>query len=77
VFFIVAAVAARVALALSDPLLNDADYILRDSGGDTRVLFGAFSEVILAVSVSGTAVRGRNLRSDQVFAPTAHSLDLR
>lgn len=54
-FFIVASVAAIVGLALYDPLLNDPRYVL-ESTGDTRVLLGAFAELILAVSVIGTAV---------------------
>jgi hypothetical protein len=55
-FFIIAAVAAMVGLALYGPVLNDPQYVATASGGDTRVLAGAFSEVILAISVIGTAV---------------------
>jgi hypothetical protein len=56
VFFIVAAVAAIIGLALEGPVLNDARYIVAASGDDTRVILGAFFEVILAISVIGTAV---------------------
>jgi len=56
VFFIVAAVAAIVGLALEGPVLNDPRYIVAGSGGDTRVILGAFFEVILAISVIGTSV---------------------
>ena len=56
VFFIVAAVAAIVGLALYGPVLNDANYIVRVPGDDTRVVWGAFFEVIVAIAVIGTAV---------------------
>lgn len=55
-FFIVAAVAAIVGLALEGPVLNDPRYIVAGSGDDSRVILGAFCEVILAISVIGTAV---------------------
>lgn len=56
VFFIVAAVAAIIGLALEGPVLNDSRYIVAASGDDSRVILGGFFEVILAVSVIGTAV---------------------
>jgi Domain of unknown function (DUF4386) len=56
VFFIVAAVAAIIGLALEGPVLNDARYIVAASGDDGRVILGAFLEIILAISVIGTAV---------------------
>ena len=56
VFFIVAAVAAIVGLALYGPVLNDPRYVVTAAGDDTRVLLGALFEVILAISVIGTAV---------------------
>lgn len=56
VFFIVAAVAAIVALGLYGPVLNDPGYIVTGSGGDARVFLGAFFELILAIAVIGTAV---------------------
>ena len=56
VFFIVAAVAAIVGLALYGPVLNDPNYIVKGSGNDTRVFLGAFFEVIVAIAVIGTAV---------------------
>jgi hypothetical protein len=55
VFFVVAAFPAMMALALYQPVLNDASYVL-GAGTDTRVLWGAFLEVLVAVSVVGTAV---------------------
>jgi hypothetical protein len=56
VFFIVAAVAAIVGLALEGPVLNDPRYILAGSGADARVILGAFFEVIVVISVIGTSV---------------------
>ena len=56
VFFIVAAVAAIIGLALEGPVLSDPRYIVGGSGDDARVILGAFFEVILAISVIGTAV---------------------
>jgi hypothetical protein len=55
VFFIVAAAAAMVALALYQPVLGDARYVL-GAGADGQVRLGAFLEMLLAVSVIGTAV---------------------
>ena len=56
VFFIVAAVAAIIGLALYGPVLNDPDFIVRGSANDARVFLGAFFEVIVAIAVIGTAV---------------------
>jgi len=56
VFFIVAAVAAIVGLALEGSVLNESHYIVAASADDTRVILGAFFEIILAISVIGTAV---------------------
>lgn len=55
-FFIVAAAAAIVGLVLEGPVLNDPRYIVATSGDDSRVILGAFFEVMLAISVIGTAV---------------------
>ena len=56
VFFIIAAAAAVAGLVLYGPVLSDPRYIVTASGGDARVLLGAFFEVILAIAVIGTAV---------------------
>ncbi len=56
VFFIVAAAAAIAGLGLEGPVLTDPGYIVAGSGNDLRVILGAFLEVILAISVIGTAV---------------------
>lgn len=54
-FFIVAAAAAIIGLALEGPVLNAPRYIV-GSGNDTRVILGAFFEVVVAISLIGTAV---------------------
>jgi hypothetical protein len=56
VFLIVAAAAAVAGLVLYGVVLSDPHYIVTASAGDTRVRWGAFCEVILAVAVIGTAV---------------------
>jgi hypothetical protein len=54
-FFIVTFIAAIGGLVLYGPVLNDPNYIV-GAGADTRVLLGAFSEVILAIAVIGTSL---------------------
>lgn len=44
VFFIVAAVAAVIGLALYGPVLNDPNYIVTGSANDTRVFLGRSSK---------------------------------
>ncbi len=56
VFFVVAAAAAIVGLAFYQGLLRDPNYVLSSSANDTPVLLGAFFEVLVVVSVIGTAV---------------------
>jgi len=56
VFFIVAAAAAIVGLILYQDVLHRRDYILGGSGSDAPVFLGAFFEILLAISVVGTAV---------------------
>ncbi len=55
VFLSVAAVPAIARLVLFQPVPNHPGYIL-GPGADARVTLGAFSEVILAIAVIGTAV---------------------
>jgi Domain of unknown function (DUF4386) len=55
VFFIITFVASIPALYFYEPVLDHAGYIL-GAGADTRVEFGAFLEVILAIANVGTAV---------------------
>ena len=55
VLFLITDVTAVVAAILYGPILNNASYIT-GSGPDTRMLLGAFFEVIIALAVVGTAV---------------------
>ena len=55
VLFVITFIASIPALVLYGPVLNNADYIV-GAGADTRVLWGAFLEVILAIAGIGTAV---------------------
>jgi hypothetical protein len=55
VFYLVTHVISIGGLALYGPVLNNPDYVV-GSGPDTRVLLGAFFEVILALAIVGTAV---------------------
>ena len=55
VFFLVAAFPAIAALGLYQPLLGDADYVL-GAGSDAGVRAGAFLEILVAISVAGTAI---------------------
>lgn len=55
VLYLVTHVTSIGGLVLYGPVLNSPDYIV-GSGPDTRVLLGAFFEVILAVAIVGTAV---------------------
>jgi hypothetical protein len=55
VFFIITFVTSIPALILYQPVLNDAHYVV-SAGADTRVMAGAFLEVLLAISGIGTAV---------------------
>jgi hypothetical protein len=53
--FVITFVTSIPALLLYDPVLNDTSYIT-GAGADTRVLLGAFLELILIVANIGTAV---------------------
>jgi hypothetical protein len=55
VCYLVTHVTSIGGLVLYGPVLNSPDYIV-GSGPDTRVLLGAFFEVILALAIVGTAV---------------------
>jgi len=56
VFFVVAAVAAIIGLALYQPLLHDPTAYVTGSGNDASIFLGAFFEVLVVISVIGTAV---------------------
>ncbi|MDI2130656.1 DUF4386 domain-containing protein [Yinghuangia seranimata] len=53
--YLVTHVTSIAGLALYAPVLHDSDYVV-GTGSDTRVLLGALCEVLLALSVVGTAV---------------------
>ena len=55
VLYFVTHVTSIGALALYGPVLDNSGYVI-GSGTDTRVLLGAFLEVILALAIVGTAV---------------------
>ncbi len=55
VFFLLTFVTSIAALLLYDPVLNNTRYIV-GAGADARVSFGAFLEVLLAITNIGTAV---------------------
>jgi hypothetical protein len=54
-FFLVAAAASIPALALFQPVLGDAEYVL-GPGADGRVLLGGLLEIVTVVAVVGTGV---------------------
>jgi hypothetical protein len=56
VFFLAAAFPAMVALAMYQPVLHDQGYVVSRSAADWQVLLGALCEVIVVISVIGTAV---------------------
>ena len=57
VCYLITHVTSVPALILYAPILNRADYVL-GSGPDTRVLLGAFLEVICAFAIGAGAVLG-------------------
>ena len=56
VLFILAAVTAIVGLVLYGPILNDPDYIIKGSANETQVIWGAFFEIIVALSLIGISI---------------------
>ncbi len=55
VLFLITFVTSIAAVLLYRPVLHDANYIV-GTGADTRVTFGAFFEILLAIANIGTAV---------------------
>jgi hypothetical protein len=55
VLYIITFITSIPALGLYGPVLNDAHYVL-GAGADARIFTGAFLEVLLAISGTGTAV---------------------
>ncbi|MFS0575780.1 DUF4386 domain-containing protein [Sporosarcina sp. 179-K 3D1 HS] len=56
ILFILAAVTAVIGLLLYDSILNEPDYLIQGSEHANRVILGAVMELILIVSVVGTAM---------------------
>ena len=56
VLYILAAVTAIIGFALYQPILNNAEYIIKGSANETQIVWGAFNELILAFSVIGISV---------------------
>jgi hypothetical protein len=54
--FIIAAVTTIIGLALYQPILNDANYVIKGSANETQVIWGAFCELVLAFSIIGIAI---------------------
>lgn len=55
VLFLLAALSAVIGLLLYDPILNGSDYLIEGSSHTNQVTLGALLELILVVSVVGTA----------------------
>lgn len=55
-FFIVAAVASIIGLALYNPLLSGSEFILQPLANRTQIYWGSFFELNLVVSVIGTSI---------------------
>jgi hypothetical protein len=76
VLFLITFVASIPAVILYAPVLHHANYIV-GAGADTRVRFGAFLEIILAIAGIGTAVTlfpsssGKTKASPSAMSPLA------
>lgn len=55
VLFIIAAITAIAGVILYEPILNDSDYLLQGAAHANQVILGASMELILVLSVAGTA----------------------
>jgi len=56
VFFLLTEVTSITGLLLYDPVLHDPNYIIKATANETRLLWGAFFEIILVFTQIGTAV---------------------
>lgn len=56
VLFIIAAVASITGLVLYTPILNNPNYIIETGLDNTQIQWGAFLEIITALSVIGTSI---------------------
>ncbi len=56
ILYILATFTAIIGLALYQPVLNDTEYIIKNTVNNTQVIWGAFNELILVFSVIGISV---------------------
>jgi hypothetical protein len=56
ILFIIAAISSIVGLILYNPILREANYIVTGQGNATQIITGAICELILVVSIIGTAI---------------------
>jgi len=56
VLFIIAAISSIVGLILYNPILREANYLITGQENATQIIIGAICELILVVSVIGTAI---------------------
>lgn len=56
ILFIIAAVAAIIGVLLYNPILHDPDYIIKGTGHETQIYWGAFFEILTAFAVIGTPI---------------------
>ena len=54
--FILTEITSITGLILYDPILHDPDYIIKGACSETRVLWGAFFEILLVFTQIGTAI---------------------
>ncbi len=56
ILFIATEITAIAGLLLYDPILRDAAYIVKTAASETQILWGAFFEILLVLSVVGTSI---------------------
>jgi hypothetical protein len=56
ILYLIAAVAAMIGRILYGPILTDVDYIIKGTAQESRVLWGAFFEILTAFAVIGTPI---------------------
>lgn len=55
-FFLISDVFSIIALGLYQPLLNNPSYITSSNTNNSQIVLGAFFELLVAISVAGTAI---------------------
>ena len=56
ILFIVAAISSIIGLVLYNPILKEANYLITGQQNTNQIILGAICELILVVSVVGTAI---------------------